>query len=162
MLCGRFEPELGGGPEYLDIYGVNYYYNNQWVHEGRTVHLGDGQYRPLAELLGQAYRRYERPFFISETGTEAGGRAPWLHYVCEEVQDARAMGVPVEGICLYPILNHHGWDDNRHCHNGMFCGIEPNGSRTVAPRMELELARQQVAFARSLTRSEPVTRSTHP
>ena len=146
LLCGRLEPELGGRPEYLDIFGVNYYYNNQWIDHARTIYLGDGLYRPLSELLGQAYRRYERPFFIAETGTEAGGRAPWLHYVCDEVQDARAAGVPVDGICLYPILNHRGWDDDRHCHNGMFCGVEENGSRSVAPRMELELARQQVAF----------------
>ncbi len=146
LLCGRLEPELGGRPEHLDIFGVNYYFNNQWVDGGRTVFLGDGLYRPLSELLEQAYRRYKRPFMIAETGTEAGGRAPWLHYICDEVLDARAAGVPVDGICLYPILNHCGWDDDRHCHNGMFCGIEPNGSRTVAPRMKLELARQQAVF----------------
>ncbi len=146
LLCGRLEPELGGRPEHLDIFGVNYYYNNQWIDHGRTVFLGDGLYRPLSELLEQAYRRYHRPFFIAETGTEAGGRAPWLHYVCDEVHDARAAGVPVDGICLYPILNHRGWDDDRHCHNGMFCGIEGEGSRTVARRVEHELARQQLAF----------------
>ena len=146
LLCGRLGPELGGRPEYLDIFGMNYYYNNQWIDHARTIYLGDGLYRPLSELLGQSYRRYQRPFFIAETGTEAGGRAPWLHYVCDEVRDAQTAGVPVEGICLYPILNHRGWDDDRHCHNGMFCGIEENGARTVAQRMSVELARQQAAF----------------
>ncbi len=147
LLCGKREPELGGGPAYLDIFGVNFYFKNQWIDHGRTVFLGDGMYRPLGELLGHAYRRYERPFFIAETGTEAGGRAPWLHYVCDEVRDAQSAGVPVEGICLYPILNHRGWDDERHCHNGMFCGIEPDGSRTVHERLAAELDRQQALFS---------------
>jgi hypothetical protein len=25
--------------------------------------------------------------------------------------------VPVEGVCLYPILDRHDWDDARHWHN---------------------------------------------
>lgn len=146
LLCGRTEPELGGGPDYLDIVGLNFYYNNQWVDHGRTIYLGDGMYRPLHELLGEAYRRYERPFFLAETGTEFGGRAPWLHYVCDEVAEAQQNGVPVDGICLYPILDHLGWDDDRHCRNGMFSGIEPGGERTVHIRLAAELARQQLLF----------------
>jgi hypothetical protein len=30
MLAGRLCPELGGRPEYLDLLGFNYYFNNQW------------------------------------------------------------------------------------------------------------------------------------
>jgi hypothetical protein len=146
LLSGRLEPELGGAPRYLDIFGVNFYYKNQWIDRGHTVFLGDGQYRPLSELLIEASNRYERPFFIAETGTEAGGRAPWLHYVCDEVRDAHAAGTCVEGLCLYPILNHRGWDDERHCHNGMFCGIEPDGSRLIHSRLGAELARQRSMF----------------
>ena len=33
MLSGRICPELGGRPEYLDLLGVNYYSNNQWIHQ---------------------------------------------------------------------------------------------------------------------------------
>jgi len=29
MITGRMCPELGGQPEYMDIAGFNYYYNNQ-------------------------------------------------------------------------------------------------------------------------------------
>jgi hypothetical protein len=29
ILSGRICPELGGSPDYLDILGFNYYYNNQ-------------------------------------------------------------------------------------------------------------------------------------
>lgn len=147
LLCGRLEPELGGGPQYLDIVGVNFYYNNQWFDGGRPVYLGEGLHRPLHELLAWVYNRYQKPLFIAETGTESGGRAPWLHYVCDEVAEARQAGTPVEGICLYPILNHLGWDDDRHCHNGMFCGVAPDGARTVDVRMAAELKRQQALLA---------------
>ena len=32
MIAGRLLPELGGSEDLLDILGVNYYWNNQWVH----------------------------------------------------------------------------------------------------------------------------------
>jgi beta-glucosidase/6-phospho-beta-glucosidase/beta-galactosidase len=152
LLSGRLEPELGGRPDLLDIVGVNFYYNNQWVDHGRTVFLGDGMNRPLGELLAGAYHRYERPFFIAETGTESAGRAPWLHYVCDEVADARANGVPVEGVCLYPILNYPGWDDDRPCQNGLFGGVSRDGERTVDKRLASELKRQQALLADPSTR----------
>jgi beta-glucosidase/6-phospho-beta-glucosidase/beta-galactosidase len=149
LLSGRLEPELGGRPEYLDIIGVNYYYNNQWVDHGRTVYLGDGMYRPLHELLKWVYERYERrPLFIAETGTEASGRAPWLHYIGDEVAQALEHGVHVEGICLYPILNHPGWVDDRYCPNGLFCGMETGGRRSVYRPLAAELLRQQKLFER--------------
>jgi hypothetical protein len=148
LLSGRLEPELGGREDYLDIVGINYYYNNQWVDHGRTIYLGDGMYRPLSGLLQWVYDRYDqRPFFVAETGTEGGGRAAWLHYVGDEVAEATANGVRIEGICLYPILNHLGWADDRHCPNGLFCGIEPGGARPVYRPLASELARQQALFA---------------
>jgi hypothetical protein len=143
LLAGLREPELGGRPDLLDIIGVNYYFNNQWIDEGEKIYLGDGRYRPFHKLLAETHQRYRRPIFIAETGTESGGRASWLHYVCDEVSLAQHLGTPVEGICLYPILNHHGWDDDRHCHNGLFCGIDPGGGREVHAPLAAELARQQ-------------------
>jgi len=32
LLSGRLNPELGGGPAYLDVIGLNYYPDNQWRH----------------------------------------------------------------------------------------------------------------------------------
>jgi len=147
LLSGGLEPGLGGRPEYLDIIGVNFYHNNQWIDGGPRVHLGEGRHRPLNELLAWVKNRYARPLFIAETGTEAEGRGPWLHYVCNEVARAREAGTDVEGICLYPILNHAGWDDDRHCHNGMMCGVEPGGARTVYQPLAAELRRQQHLLA---------------
>jgi len=146
FLSGRRAPELGGGPQYLDVVGLNYYYNNQWVDHGRTVYMGDPIYRPPRELFAIVQERIDRPLFIAETGTEGVGRAPWLHHVADEVAAARDAGVPIEGICLYPILSHIGWDDTRRCPNGMFEGFGDAGPRVpYLPYVE-ELARQQARF----------------
>jgi hypothetical protein len=36
-----------------------------------------------------------------------------------QVAAAIRLGVPVQGVCLYPIVNHPAWINNRHCHNGI-------------------------------------------
>ena len=147
FLAGKRAPELGGGPQYLDLVGINYYYNNQWIDHGRTVYMGDPIYRPPRELLKIVHDRVERPIFIAETGTEGVGRAPWLHHVADEVAAAIADGVPIEGICLYPILSHIGWDDTRHCPNGLFEAFGGGAPRTPYPALADELVRQQGRFA---------------
>ena len=37
----------------------------------------------------------------------------------------------VEGICLYPVANHPGWDDDRLCPNGLLGHDPSGGSRSV-------------------------------
>ena len=147
LVSGRIETELGGRAEYLDLVGVNYYYNNQWVDGGRTVYLGDWLHKPLRELLAMVHARYRRPMFIAETGTEGVFRPAWLHYVCDEAAAARAAGVPLHGICLYPVLDHLGWDDDRYCPNGLFDGVDPAGTRAEYVPLGAELERQQRLFA---------------
>jgi hypothetical protein len=74
----------------------------------------------------------------------ADARPEWLGYVGAEVRAARAAGVPVEGICLYPVLNHLGWDDDRHCQNGLLdFPHDAAGRRGVVAPLADELARQQ-------------------
>jgi len=63
--------------------------------------------------------------------------------VSREVYAAWAAGVPIEGLCLYPIVNHPGWEDDRHCHNGMFDYADEHGVRAVYEPLAEELARQQ-------------------
>lgn len=103
MLAGRFRPELGGKEKYLDIIGVNYYDRNQWIHNEDPMKYTDPLYRPFREMLQEVFERYRRPLFIAETGTEDDFRPVWFNYVCTEVMAAMKAGVPIEGICLYPI-----------------------------------------------------------
>jgi hypothetical protein len=119
MLGGRAWPQIGGRPELLDIVGVNFYHNNQWVHGGAPLAFNDPLGRPLHAILADAYARYGRPIFIAETGIEGNARPAWYRMILREVQIAQSLGVPVEGICLYPILDHPGWDDDRYCPNGL-------------------------------------------
>jgi hypothetical protein len=77
-------------------------------------------YRPLSDMLQEVYRRYGRPLAITETGTEGQSRQPWLSLVSDHVFQARGAGVPVHGLCLYPILDYPGWANDRHCETGLF------------------------------------------
>lgn len=146
MLAGRVHPELGGDPKYLDIIGVNYYPHNQWEYKGRMIRYTDPRYRPFRQMLREVHERFGRPMFIAETGTESRQRGNWLRYVGEQTRLAMAMGVPVHGMCLYPILNHPGWADDRHCHNGLWDYADKNGKREICRSLASELKRQQVLF----------------
>ena len=79
MVSGDLCPDLDGGPDCLDVVGVNFYPDNQWVHGGRTIPLGHHAYRPLRSLLAEVHARYRRPLLVAETGAEGSARAAWLH-----------------------------------------------------------------------------------
>jgi polysaccharide biosynthesis protein PelF len=143
MIAGFRRPDLGGAPRYLDVVGVNYYCKNQWVHDVGPIDRDHPQYRPLREILGEVYDRYQRPIFVAETGIEDDARPAWLRYVGREVRAAMRSGVPLEGLCMYPILNHPGWDDDRHCHNGLWDYADDTGRRDVYAPLRRELRRQQ-------------------
>ncbi|MEW6251343.1 MAG: beta-glucosidase [Planctomycetota bacterium] len=151
MLAGRAAPELGGKPEYLDIVGVNYYVHNQWLHAGhgefvRMLRPSDPGYRPVWDLLREVYERYRRPLFIAETGIEGRRRPRWLRHIADETARALSAGVPVEGICLYPIVDYPGWADERHCPAGLLGYPDEAGCRPAYPPLARELARQRVRF----------------
>jgi glycosyltransferase involved in cell wall biosynthesis len=119
LIAGRIWPQIGGADCYLDIVGVNYYFNNQWIHGGPPIDIGHPLYKPLRTVLTETYARYGKPIFVAETGIEAERRPDWIRYVYRETVAAMERGVPIEGICLYPILDHLGWDDDRPCENGL-------------------------------------------
>lgn len=119
LIGGRMWPQIGGDERYLDIIGVNYYFNNQWIHGGPPLDIGHPLYKPLRQILVETYARYGRPMLIAETGIEADRRVSWFDYVCTEAEAAMRSGVPLEGLCLYPVVNHPGWDDDRACENGL-------------------------------------------
>lgn len=150
-LTGRTEPELGGAPDIVDAIGLKHYPENQWYHGGSMIPMGHHGYRPLADMLAdmlaEVSQRYDKPIFISETGAEGSGRPAWLHHVCDEVREAMQRGVPVRGICLYPIATYPGWNDSRHAPVGLFTTPGPDGERAIYEPLAAELARQQQLFA---------------
>lgn len=126
ILCGKICPELRGKPEYLDILGYNYYFNNQWVlstHdflEWRESYY-DTRYVPLHQLLKSAYQRYQRPFVLTETSHPKEDRPLWIKMIAEECASVLSAGLPIWGVCWYPILNRPDWDnlDDWH-HSGLW------------------------------------------
>jgi beta-glucosidase/6-phospho-beta-glucosidase/beta-galactosidase len=146
MIAGRNAPELGGHPRYLDIIGINYYHSNQWEHpEGRLRWEDtplDERWVPFYQLLNNMYQRYERPLYIAETSHFGAGRARWIKEIAEEVYQARAIGVPVEGICIYPILDRPDWEDPNHWHNSGLWDLLPDGQGCLQRVLNQEYAAQ--------------------
>lgn len=141
LIRGAMWPQIGGAPGWLDVMGLNYYPHNQWVHGGGKIGRDHPAYRPLGDLLCDAHARYGRPILIAETGTEGPSRASWFAYVAAEAERARLRGVPVEGICLYPVVDHPGWDDDRYCPNGLLGLGLTGGQRAVEPDLLREVLR---------------------
>ncbi len=56
-----------------------------------------------------------------------------------EAAQARHAGVPVEGLCLYPITDCPSWDDDRHCPTGLLGYVGADGRRPVNQRLAEEL-----------------------
>ncbi|WP_156363833.1 hypothetical protein [Sphingomonas sp. Leaf357] len=147
MIAGRCWPQLGGRADLLDIVGVNFYHNNQWVHGGAPIARGHPLYRAFHHMLAETYARYGRPIFVAETGIEGEARPEWLAHICDEVALAIDLGVPVAGICLYPILDHPGWDDDRDCPNGLLRTPPEGGTRLPFMPLARELAYQRTRFS---------------
>ena len=130
MITGQMEPGLGGQPRYLDVMGLNYYHSNQWEHPDVRLPWEDNprdeRWLPLHRLLAEMYDRYRRPLFIAETSHFGVGRGRWLREVYDEVQTAIRMGVPMEGITIYPIIDRPDWDDLDHWHNSGLWDLVPD------------------------------------
>ena len=130
MLAGLADPQLGGSLRHLDTLGINYYHDNQWADQGQGAeplhwHLGDPRRKPLGELLDSVWRRYRAPMLLAETSHVGEGRGQWLDDVAREVSQCCARGTPLEGICLYPVIDRHGWDDTSHWHRSGLWDVQP-------------------------------------
>ena len=142
MLSGRLCPELGGRPDYLDLLGFNFYYDNEWEHcHGRLRWEDsprDARWRPLNELLYRAWQRYDRPVVLSETSHPGLDRPRWVQNTAAECRRALDRGVPLLGICLYPILDRPDWDDLATWHRaGLWDATLPAPPDGTPPPMTL-------------------------
>ena len=139
---------LEADPTAIDVLGLNYYPHNQWVMHGPRLEANDPRRRGLASLLAEVARRVPLPIVLTETGAEEPDGDAWLAAVGGEVAEALAAGVPLEGVCVYPVTDYLGWDDERHCPCGPI-GMR-DGRRFVRPR--------QAAAMRALNGVRPAPR----
>jgi hypothetical protein len=111
MLCGRLHPELGGSERHLDIVGVNYYWTNQWElgQEQNPLEHDDPRRVPLARLIRRVWKRYRHELLITETAHVRDMRPFWMNYVADECEILLDEGIPLGGVCLYPILGMPEW-----------------------------------------------------
>jgi beta-glucosidase/6-phospho-beta-glucosidase/beta-galactosidase len=157
MLSGAMAPELGGDPKYLDVLGVNFYHDNQWEHPGGEkiawhIHPRDPRWVPFHTLLRAPYERYRRPIFIAETSHVGSGRAEWIRELTGEIALAIEGGTPLEGVCLYPIIDRFEWEDPTHWHNsGLWdFALDEDGTyvRVINEPYAAELRRSQARLAK--------------
>jgi len=129
MISGRMLPELGGSRKHLDIVGVNYYWTNQWEIGSPEIPLGDDDERSasLSDIVASVYKRYGGDIVISETSHAEERRAPYLRYVAEQSIRLLEMGVPLQGVCLYPILGMPEWHSPEEWTRMGLWDLHPNG-----------------------------------
>jgi len=115
MLAGRKMPELGGSRAHLDIVGMNYYWTNQWILGQDEKPLADDDPRriSLRDLVKRVYERYGGDLLITETAHVDDMRPRWLRHVANEVESLLNDGIPLRGVCLYPILGMPEWHDQQ-------------------------------------------------
>jgi UDP-galactopyranose mutase len=156
MLAGVAEPELGGAPRYLDLVGVNYYADNQWEYStGNKLewHARDPRRKPLSALLDAVHERYRRPVYVAETSHVGAGRGQWIREVADEVGAALERGLPIEGICIYPIIDRPDWEDGERWHNSGLWDLESNAAGVLERRIassyadDLQIAQQRIAHS---------------
>lgn len=130
ILSGRMCPELGGKPEYLDILGFNYYYNNQWIlnpHQilGWNDPVPHPSLRELSDLLHEAYLRYNRPIVLAETSHPGIDRPRWIKYISKQISKTIQQEIPVWGVCIYPIIDRPNWDHLHDWHHSGLWDMDP-------------------------------------
>ncbi len=157
MIAGRLRPELGGCPRILDIVGVNFYHDNEWELEGEKLRWDlsprDERYIPFHRLIGQVYERYRRPLFVGETSHIGIGRGRWIREFGTEVCRARRLGIPLEGVCLYPVIDRPDWENPRLWHNAGLWDLRRNRKgnlrRVIAPHYETGFRAAQITISES-------------
>jgi len=162
MLCGRICPELGGSPDYADMLGFNFYHNNQWCIDapGSLAWCNTSrhpEWRGLSDLLKAAYIRYDKPMVLTETSHSGEDRPHWIEYIAAECASVIEAGIPLWGICLYPIIDRPDWDfPNCWHHSGLWDEPDIPGStpaRTLCKPYASAIHAAQIVINHALERT---------
>ena len=157
MLSGDLMPELGGTPAALDLLGVNYYHNCQWeMDTGQRLewHLSDPRRVSMSSLLRKVAKRFDKPIVIAETSHVGSGRALWMQDVGREIGRAMTLGVDIQGVCLYPVVDRPDWNDLAHWHNSGLFDNRPAGAPAAIER------HHHLGYTKSLLRAQRELAST--
>ncbi len=130
ILSGRICPELRGREEYVDIIGLNFYFNNQWIHHpyetiGWNERPPHPLWRDLSSLVEDVYQRYHKPIIISETSHPLEDRPRWIKMIGREASKILDNNIPFWGVCLYPIIDRPDWDHLHDWHKSGLWDIYP-------------------------------------
>jgi len=126
MIIGRAFPELGGSPDLMDIVGINYYVTNQEIIRKHPPHPSVqlpmySRFRiPFVNMIQSVYDRYHKPIIISETGCYGNLRVPWWRRTLRDVDAALARGIPLWGVCTYPVIDRPDWHRWHLTHSGFW------------------------------------------
>jgi hypothetical protein len=93
-------------------------------------------------MLAEIYDRYRRPLFVGETSHVGVGRAEWLREIAAELWNAHHSGVPLEGICLFPIIDRMDWNDENHWHNSGLWDLEKDSTGMLKRVLNVEYAEE--------------------
>lgn len=99
-------------PGRIDVLGLDYYAHCQWNFGsggGSTPTLNP---LPLADQIREYWDRYQLPCIVAETNIRGStaDRATWFKYVLEQCEMAKSGGVPLEGLCWFPVIDSTDWD----------------------------------------------------
>lgn len=140
MLSGRLLPELGGSPKHLDIIGVNYYWTNQWEwgNSGAVLCDHDPRRYSLRKLIGEVWERYGAEILLTETSHLGDMRSIWVHELSEEAGALLEAGIPLTGVCLYPILGMPEWHiQDEWTHMGLWDLIDDGDKKKRVPYLPM-------------------------
>jgi hypothetical protein len=103
--------------------------------------VDDPRRKPFSALLGDVHARYGRPLVIAETGHVGVERGAWVREIAAEVQAARRHGVPIEGICLFPIIDRPDLQNPAIWHSSGLWELAPDGKGTLERVLNAPYAR---------------------
>ena len=75
------------------------------------------------------------------------------------MRQAQRAGVPILGVCLYPVMDYPGWDDERHCHCGLIEVDSQWHERTLRADLAAELQAQAGLTQPSALDDQPATQT---
>ena len=160
-------------PGAVDVVGLDYYAHHEWSYRGRTADLpaevarrlrhphGPGhpqenavegivpsrRPRGLAALAQEYHDHLGLPMILGETNLRGAtsDRATWLKHTLEQVETARAAGVPIDAYCWFGFLDSLDW-----------CSLLERCDREVDPvgviRLDERLGRHESTMSRSYAR----------